>query len=296
MKILITGGSGLLGQYLNIELSRNNAILTIYNNNIRNCKDYNFIKSDITDKIGMEKIFSSFNPDAVIHAAAISNPKFASQIDSKLVYDTNVNAVRSISELCSRFNAKLLYISTDLVYAGYRGSMLKEDAKLIPVSFYAETKLMGEIKVKETIDNYLIIRISLLYGFGLNNSYNHFHQMYLNLKNGIPVKLFTDQFRTPIELSNTAKIIRVLLSKDIKSEIINVGGKERLSRFQLGELLCNAAAFDNRLLQKITMDDMPELPKVEDVSLDTSKLQYYGIEQDTVESSIKKFLLFKKNK
>lgn len=296
MKILITGGSGLLGQYLNIELSRNNAILTIYNNNIRNCKDYNFIKSDITDKIGMEKIFSSFNPDAVIHAAAISNPKLASQIDSKLVYDTNVNAVRSISELCSRFNAKLLYISTDLVYAGYRGSMLKEDAKLIPVSFYAETKLMGEIKVKETIDNYLIIRISLLYGFGLNNSYNHFHQMYLNLKNGIPVKLFTDQFRTPIELSNTAKIIRVLLSKDIKSEIINVGGKERLSRFQLGELLCNAAAFDNRLLQKITMDDMPELPKVEDVSLDTSKLQSYGIELDTVESSIKKFLLFKKNK
>ncbi len=294
MKILISGGSGLLGQYLNIELSKNNPILTIFHQNIRNCKDYNSINLDINDKIKLEDIFRSFNPRIVVHAAAISNPQIASQIDSKLVYDTNVNATRNIAELCYRFKAKLIYLSTDLVYAGYRGSMLKEDAKLVPVSFYAESKLMGEIKIKEIFDDYLILRIGLLYGYGLNRSYNHFHQVYFNLKNGIPVKLFSDQFRTPIELSDAARIINELIAKEKKSETLNVGGKERLSRFQLCELLCNAAGFDNSLLHKITMDEIPDFPKVEDVSLDTSKLQSLGIKQNSVEESINKFLNYVK--
>ncbi|MCK7523235.1 MAG: sugar nucleotide-binding protein [Ignavibacteriales bacterium] len=56
-----------------------------------------------------------------------------------------------MAELCEKFNSKLIYTSTDLVYAGYRGSMLKEDAKLIPVSLYAETKLMGEIKIQANV-------------------------------------------------------------------------------------------------------------------------------------------------
>lgn len=292
MKILITGGGGLLGQYLNIEFSRNNQILTIFHNNIRNCKDYNSIKLDINDKIKIEDIFRSFNPQVVVHAAAISNPQIASQIDSKFVYNTNVTATRNIAELCSRFKAKLIYLSTDLVYAGYRSSMLKEDAKLIPISFYAESKLMGEVKIKEIFDNYLILRIGLLYGCGLNNSYNHFHQVYINLKNGIPVNLFTDQFRTPIELSDAARIINELIAKEIKSETLNVGGKERLSRYQLCELLCNATGFDSSLLHKITMDEIPDFPKVEDVSLDTSKLRSFGIRQSSVEESINRFLAY----
>ena len=94
-----------------------------------------------------------------------------------------------------------------MVYAGYRGSMLKEDAKLIPVSLYAETKLMGEIKIQQTFDNYIILRTALLFGFGINHSKNHFHQMYMDLQQGKPVKLFTDQYRTPLSLIEAARII-----------------------------------------------------------------------------------------
>src|SRR5690606_41498157 len=115
---------------------------------------------------------------------------------------------------------------TDLVYAGYRGSMLTEDAKLIPVSIYAETKLMGEIKIQETCDNFVILRAALLFGFGLNHSVNHFHKMYQDLADGKPVKLFTDQFRTPISLIEAAKVISELIQLDVKSEIINLGRSE----------------------------------------------------------------------
>ncbi len=45
MKILITGGSGLLGQYLNLAISANHHILTFYHSNIGNCADFNSSKN-----------------------------------------------------------------------------------------------------------------------------------------------------------------------------------------------------------------------------------------------------------
>jgi dTDP-4-dehydrorhamnose reductase len=267
-------------------ISAKHNILSFYHSNIGNCADFNSIKIDLLDSKELNRIFADFKPDVVIHTAAISHPILPNNISPKNVYDLNVTATKNIAELCEKFNSKLIYTSTDLVYAGYRGSMLKEDAKLIPVSLYAESKLMGEIKIQQTFDNYLILRTALLFGFGLTHSKNHFHQMYYDLQSGKQVKLFTDQFRTPLSLIETARIINELISNDIKSEIINFGGSERVSRYELGERLCEITKFDKNLLTKIKMDDVSGLQKVEDVSMNTDKLQSFGIKQKTIDEMI----------
>jgi len=171
--------------------------------------------------------------------------------------------------------------------------MLKEDTKLIPISLYAETKLMGEVKIQQTFENYLILRIALLYGFGLNHSRNHFAEMYDNFKSNKKVKLFYDQFRTPISLKEVARVINKLCRIDIKEEIINTGGKERVSRVELGELLCDAAGFDKSLIERISMNEFKDIPMVADVSMNTEKLQSYGIKLKSIEVSIKEII--KKN-
>ncbi|HSL87693.1 MAG TPA: SDR family oxidoreductase [Ignavibacteriaceae bacterium] len=290
MKIFITGGSGLFGQYLNIELSKKNEILTQYNSNIGNCDKFENVKLDLENTVGLENIFSDFNPEVVIHTAAISDPTKAQKMDPKTVYAINVLATEKIAQLCEKYKAKMFYTSTDLVYAGYRGSMLKEDAKLIPVSLYAETKLMGEVKVQQTFNNYIILRTALLYGFGLNHSKCHFDFMYNNLMKGEKVKLFTDQFRTPLSLLEAARMMSELLTKDIRTEIINFGGNERVSRYEFGESLCDAAGFDKNLLVKITMDDVPNLPKVEDVSMSNENCKPFKVEARSISESIKKIL------
>jgi dTDP-4-dehydrorhamnose reductase len=107
-----------------------------------------------------------------------------------------------------------------------------------------------------------------------------------DLQQGKPVGLFTDQFRTPLSLIEAARIINELVDKDIKSEIINFGGLERVSRYELGERLCEIAKFDKNLLTKITMDDVPGLQKVEDVSMNTDKLHSLGIGQKPLDEMI----------
>lgn len=285
-KVFITGGSGLLGQYLNLALSKSSKILTTYNNNHGNCREFLNNKIDIRNKDELSKIFEEFQPEIVIHTAAITNPVPKASQTAKDYFDTNVSATKNIASLCQRFHSRLIYISTDLVYAGYRGPFLNEDAKLIPASLYAETKLVGESKVKESTDNYLILRTALLYGIGLNHSRSHFHFMFEELLNKRPVKLFTDQFRTPISLIDASRIVTQISDLDIKNEIINVGGIERVSRYELGEMLCSIANFDKDLLLKIRMDDIPNFPKVEDVSLNTEKLQSLGLCTKSIEENI----------
>ncbi len=290
MKIFITGGSGLLGQYLNIELSKKHEILTQYQSNIGNCVQFNNVKLSITDYRKLEEVFSTSTPEAVIHTAAVSNAEKADKLSADVVYDINVNSTAKIAELCSRYNSKLVYLSTDLVYAGYRGSLLREDAKLIPISLYAETKLMGEIKIQQTFDNYIILREALLIGFGLNNSRNNFHLMYEKLAKEEPVNLFIDQFRTPLALHEAARMIGELLEKSIDGEVLNFGGKERFSRYELGEILCEEAGFDKNLLVKKTMEEAGLTYKVADVSMSTEKLQSYGIRSKICRDSIKEIL------
>lgn len=285
-KVLITGGSGLLGQFLNIALSKKFDIHTLYKNHQGNCKEFPSSRIDILNKNELGMLFQEVQPEIVIHTAAITNPVPNENQCAKDYFHANVTATKNIAMLSDEYKAKLIYISTDLVYAGYRESFLKEDAKLIPASLYAETKLVGEMKIKETTENYLILRTALLYGFGLNHSQCHFHFIYDELKNNRPVKLFTDQFRTPISLKDATRMITKLAELNLKGEIINLGGLERVSRYELGEMLCSIAGFDKNLIEKITTDEIPNYPKVEDVSLNTDKLQALGIKPGTIEENI----------
>lgn len=286
MKILITGGSGLLGQYLNKSLSLKNEILTIYNSKTGNCTDYNSVRRNIINKKFIYEIFKKFKPQIVIHTAAITNPILTEQHKSADYEQVNVYATERIAQLCAEFNSKLIYTSTDLVYSGNEGSMLKEDAELRPISVYAETKLNGEKKIQITFDNYIILRTALLFGFGLNHSKSFFDKMFDNLSQNIPINLFKDQFRTPLSLFEAARMISEIVELNIKSETINFAGLNRISRFELGELLCEASGFNKNLLKVISMKEIPNYPQVIDVSLNTDKLKSLGIKSKSIEECL----------
>ncbi|MFA7420584.1 MAG: sugar nucleotide-binding protein [Melioribacteraceae bacterium] len=277
MKIFITGGSGLIGQYLNLELSKNHEILTQYFQHTGNCGNYNSVQIAINNYSEIERAFKNFQPEIVIHTAAVSNAEKADQLPADEVYDVNVNATKFLAELCKKYNSKMIYTSTDLVYAGYRGSLLTEEAKLIPISLYAETKLMGEVKVRETLENHIILRVALQYGIGQNHTRSHFQFVNEELKAGRKVKLFTDQFRSALSLKESARMISKLVTKDVKGETFNFGGIERLSRYDLGKAICGYFNYDENLIVPTKLEDSSALYKIADVSMNVDKLKKLGI-------------------
>ncbi|MDP4115806.1 MAG: sugar nucleotide-binding protein [Bacteroidota bacterium] len=289
MKVLITGGGGFLGSFLNWVLNKEHRILSLYHNSTGNSNLFNSRYADIANNTILENIFREFKPDVVVHSAGISSSAETAKHPAKYVYNVNVNATENIARLCNLHKAKLIFLSTDLVYAGYRGQMLNEDAKLIPISLYAETKLMGEVKIQNTFENFIILRCALMFGLGTGGANNFFAQSYNKLINNIPIKVFTDQYRTPLSGREAAGIITSVLESDVTG-IFNMGGRERLSRYELFTKLCSAAGIDEGLLLKVKMSEIHGYTAVEDVSMDTSKLQSIGVNIISVEESILKIL------
>jgi dTDP-4-dehydrorhamnose reductase len=129
-----------------------------------------------------------------------------------------------------------------------------------------------------------------MYGFGLNHSTNHFGNIYDKLKNGNQVELFTDQYRSPIELSDAARLIGKLIESGVNNETLNFGGPERLSRFEMGRKLCLAAGFDENLLIPKLMSESGIPYQVRDVSLDITKLLSIGLAPQNIDESLKRIL------
>ena len=96
-KVLITGGSGLLGQYLNLAVSKNSKILTTYNNHPGNCREFLSKKIDLLNEKELKTLFQEFQPEIVIHAAAITNPVPKENQSAKDYFDINVTATKNIA-------------------------------------------------------------------------------------------------------------------------------------------------------------------------------------------------------
>jgi len=286
MKIFITGGSGFIGQRLNAELSKKHEILTQYLSNEGNCGKFNSVKADITNTKILEKIISEFKPDAIIHTAAVSKPGVAEKLGEERVRKINVDASATLARLAEKHSARIFFFSTDLVYDGETPPFKKETEPPNPLSLYARSKAEAEKKIAENTENHVILRIALHFGFSVAGAKSHFSEVYENLLQNKHVKLFDDQFRTPLEATQSAKMLARLLETDVKNEIVNFGGKERVSRYELGEILAEVCGFDKNLLEKISLDAVNAQNKVRDVSMNTEKLETFGIERISLEESI----------
>lgn len=292
MKILISGGSGLLGTILNNILSEDNDILTLYNRHKGNCVRFRNAKCELTDFELLKEIFENFKPDIVVHLAGITSPEISDSMLYAEVQKINAEATKFISELCEKNNSRLIFASTDLVYDSNGNGMLHEYAKINPLSNYALTKYEAENGIKKISDNYIILRLSLQMGFGFPYVNCFFQNMYNKFRNHEKVNLFFDQYRTPISAIHTAEIISFFCNNDIKNLTVNCGGTERISRVGLGELLCDIAGFDKNLINPISLSDVKSVKPVKDVSLSSDLLKSFGLKIPTPEESIIRILSY----
>lgn len=143
MKILLTGGSGLLGTEL---LKLGTRMLS------PSSKDL-----DIRDASAVTACVANVAPDIILHAAAFTNNRDI-EADPSEALDVNIKGTANIARACLGTEIRLVYVSTDYVYKGDRGNYAETD-ELLPSNLYAWTKLAGEAAVR-AVPDHLIIRTS----------------------------------------------------------------------------------------------------------------------------------------
>lgn len=269
MRILITGGSGLLGWNLaKAAASLHEVIITYFHHPIE-LKGVSSFFLDIAKRSSVLDFIKLHRPEVVIHTAAISNADLCEE-NREIAEKTNLEGTRYIAEAVEEIKAKLVFCSTDLVFDGKKG-FYKETDQVNPLNYYAETKVKGEESVKETCSHYLITRLSIIYGWS-NHMNRGFTDILLeSLESKKEVVLFEDQFRSPIHTLNLSEALLEIVGRDIKG-FLHLGGRERISRYEFGRRFAGRFNLDEGLIIKGSYEGYGlSAKRPKDCSLDISR-------------------------
>lgn len=269
MKILVTGASGLLGRAVAEAAEKSHAVVAQYRRHApRGLKSA--LMLDLADAAAVRRVLVETRPDAVVHCAAMADP-VACERERDAAKAINADATRLLAQTCADLGARLLFISTDLVFDGRKG-MYREDDAVNPVSCYGETKVMAEKAVRAECADYVIARCSLIYGCSISGTRAANEALLNALHAGREVKLFTDEYRTPVCVPDLARALARLAESNVTGTF-HCGGGERISRHDFGMKVCRAAGVDPSQITPAKIGQARCVPpRAPDVSLDSGKL------------------------
>lgn len=267
-KLLITGASGFLGWHLCELASEKWDIYGTYFSHYLEIPGAKLVKVDLTDFTKLKSVFEEIQPSAVIHTAALSQPNYC-QIHQEESHSINVTASLNIARLCADNSIKCVFTSTDLVFDGKKG-FYKETDSVNPVNIYGEHKVMAEVGMLQRYPQAAICRMPLMFGNATPTATSFLQSFIKTLQEGKELKLFTDEFRTPVNGKTAAEGLLLALNK--VQGIIHLGGKERISRYDFGRLLVEIFEISDAKIQASQQKDVKmAAPRASDVSLDSSK-------------------------
>jgi dTDP-4-dehydrorhamnose reductase len=269
LKLLITGASGLLGSKLcELAIRKKHEVYSAYNQHEPlHGKPVQF---DVSDKNAVQRIFQKINPEAVVHAAALTNVDKC-ETQKELARKINLEGTENIAESCKEHQAFLIHISTDYVFDGEKG-MYKETDKPSPINHYGLTKLRGEEHVKNLLDEYCIARASVIYGAVPATGKINFALWLLNkLKRKEKVTIVTDQWNSPTLNTNLANMILEVLERKLTG-IFHLAGATRISRYEFAKLLAETFSLDKNHITPVSSKDIKwNAKRPKDSSLNVSK-------------------------
>jgi dTDP-4-dehydrorhamnose reductase len=196
---------------------------------------------DIRDEARVAALLAELEPDVVVHTAALSSGLWEG------VEQVNVAGTRHVARATAACGARLVHLSTDLVFDGAKGSYLEED-ETAPLTEYGRSKALAEEEVRRCGTDHAIVRTSLIYSWQPKLD-RHTRWLRDRLSAGEAIHLFTDELRCPIWVGSLARAL-LELAQTRHSGVLHVAGSQSLSRYDYGV----------RILRFHGLDPSPVIP------------------------------------
>ena len=232
MKIVIIGGSGLVGSNCLRYFSSKGDLETVGTHLTYPTKEtvyYNALEPAHPKNFDIEQ----FNPDAIIHCGALTNVDYCETHEDES-YRQTVVSTQNITDISKVNNWKLILISTDYLFDGANGPYT-EDEPANPLNIYGKHKLEAENYVRAELEDYLIVRVTNIYGDEARNK-NFVSRILVRVQNEeqIDLKLANDQYATPVNAWDIARACHLLL-KDKKRGIYHLASADLMNRCELAD-------------------------------------------------------------
>ena len=270
-KLLIIGGSGLVGSTLLQYASPNYSIHFTYNTNKITFDNVNSTRINL---LGNQKmlidLIKEVQPDIVVNTAAHSSVDLC-ETDHSIADKLHVDITQDITQACKDIDSKLVYISTDAVFQGELNKKYTELDQPNPINYYGKTKLQAEQITLNASPKNVVLRTAVIYGWHKKSRFTNW--IIQTLKDNQMVDPFIDQYNTPTLVDDLVKSLLNIFEKNI-SGMFHATGKSCFNRYEFALVLANTFGFDTKLIKPITSKEKKQdAPRPTSTCLDSTKLE-----------------------
>lgn len=250
MKVLLTGGTGLLGRALLDHAPDRRWTLhaTHLSQPPASTPHAQWHRLDVRDPSAVDALFEAVRPDAVIHTAY--------RMGGDALVPVTLDGTRHVTLAAKRAGARLVHLSTDVLFDGLRVGPYTEDDPRSPITDYGRAKADAEAFVLAEHPDAVAVRTSLLYSLAPDDRQA---RLALDLARGVARgALFTDELRCPARVDEVAVALGELVAHTYRG-VLHVAGDETLSRHTFGALLVALHGGDPAALPGARSADQPVL-------------------------------------
>jgi dTDP-4-dehydrorhamnose reductase len=245
MKILITGAKGQLAQEYQRSIPPSGHIVLAPSEE----------SLDIAEPASIRAAMDQLRPDIVINCAAYNNVDKA-EIDFEMAYRVNALGPENLAASCREFNALFVHYSSDYVFDGGKEGFYTEADETNPINRYGETKRAGEIRVMNAASQYLIFRLSWVFGKGQQN----FLYKLAEWAGKNPVlKVVSDQVSVPTYTEDIAATTMLAIERGARG-LYHLTNSGYASRYEVARYFLEKTGANNIILP-VTSDHFPSPAK-----------------------------------
>ena len=278
MRILITGGKGMLGRTLQRELAEHEIVVA------------DLPEWDITDDAGFVAKVGEVKPDLIIHCAAMTKVDDC-EAKRDLAFKLNEEGSRNVALAAKVCGARLFAISTDYVFSGEPPKepwAWSETDIPRPRTVYGASKFAGEQMIQMILPEAVIIRIAWLYGSG-GPSFVH-TMAKLGAQEGAPLKVVNDQRGNPTSTKVVADVIRFLMTKLDVSGIVHGTCEDQCTWYDLTVELFRLLGLKREVVPCTTEEFPRPAPRPHNSALKKSVLNVLGYRTPNWKDALAEFV------
>lgn len=267
-KLLIAGGSGLLGSNLARAARDGFEVSATYNRHRVVMPGCELVNLEVDRPEQVRDLFTRTRPDFVVNTIAVVNVDYCEEHPEE-AWRINVAGAENIARAAKEVGATLIHISTDSVFDGRKGHYSEKDA-VGPINVYARTKAAAEGRVRSCSDDCLIVRTAF-YGKGAVEGNGLAEWVETSLKEGRQIHGFTDVFFSPISARNLSQAILEMAGGGLTGTY-HVAGSQRCSKYDFARQIALSLGYDpDLILPSVLSDAKLKAPRPKDISLDITK-------------------------
>ena len=206
----------------------------------------------------------------------------------------SVNAIgaRNVALVCKQINAKLVYISTDFVFDGEGKDCYQEEDAPNPINVYGASKYLGEIFVKNCLQQYYIIRTSSLYGVkgAKGKEENFIDTIAKSCKQGKCLEVVDDIYMSPTYTKDLAGMVGEIIENDLPFGIYHISNKGSCSWFEFAKNILKVSGINRQIKPIKSKDFAGRARRPKSTVLANTKIESLGFKMRTWEKALEEFI------